>query len=87
MGRLSDTRPKHYGSFLGPPHNHIHTAVYYHLSLAPGATGGGGASVETEKEQLIKQVLSLTEEQVALLPPEQKASIVMLRQQLKKQGL
>ena len=43
--------------------------------------------METEKEQLIKQVLSLTDEQVALLPPDQKASIVMLRQQLKKQGL
>ena len=56
------------------------------LSPDTGAVGGG-TSVELEKEQLIKQVLSLTEEQVALLPPEQKASIVMLRQQLKKQGL
>lgn len=58
------------------------------LSLFPPvAATAGGTSVETEKEQLIKQVLSLTDEQVALLPPEQKASIVMLRQQLKKQGL
>jgi cleavage stimulation factor subunit 2 len=42
---------------------------------------------EDEKEQLIKQVLSLSDEQVSLLPPDQRESIIQLREQLKKQVL
>ena len=42
---------------------------------------------EEEKEQLIKQVLSLSDEQVALLPPDQRESIIQLREQLKKQAM
>ena len=42
---------------------------------------------EEEKEQLIKQVLSLSDEQVRLLPPDQRESIIQLREQLKKQAL
>jgi hypothetical protein len=44
-------------------------------------------SEEDEKEQLIKQVLSLSDEQVSLLPPDQRESIIQLREQLKKQVL
>ena len=42
---------------------------------------------DEEKEQLIKQVLSLSDEQVALLPPDQRESIIQLREQLKKQAM
>ena len=42
---------------------------------------------EAEKEQLSKQILSLSDEQVALLPPHQRESIIQLREQLKKQAM
>ncbi|KPI99973.1 Cleavage stimulation factor subunit 2 tau variant [Papilio xuthus] len=42
-----------------------------------------GAS-DQEKAALIMQVLQLSDEQIALLPPEQRASILMLKEQIAK---
>jgi len=48
---------------------------------------GGGISAdasEQEKAQLIMQVLALSDEQIAMLPPEQRNSILVLKDQLAK---
>lgn len=55
-------------------------------SLAQARTIQGipsGAS-DQEKAALIMQVLQLSDEQIALLPPEQRASILMLKEQIAK---
>lgn len=41
---------------------------------------------EDEKTKLIMQVLSLTDDQIASLPADQRQSILMLREQLMSQG-
>ncbi|XP_059149548.1 cleavage stimulation factor subunit 2-like [Physella acuta] len=59
-------------------------------SGAPANMGGpssnGAANISTqdqEKAALIMQVLQLTDEQIALLPPEQRQSILILKEQIK----
>ncbi|KAF4520390.1 hypothetical protein B566_EDAN016676 [Ephemera danica] len=49
----------------------------------PPAIGGGSAS-DQEKAQLIMQVLQLSDEQIAMLPPEQRQSILVLKEQIAK---
>ena len=44
-----------------------------------------GSSADQEKEQLIKQVMNLTNEQIQMLPPDQRIKIIELREQLKRQ--
>jgi len=54
------------------------------------APGGGGrpqlpphlADADPEKAQLIMQVLQLTDEQISMLPPEQRQSILVLKEQI-----
>ena len=41
------------------------------------------AGADPEKAALIMQVLQLTDEQIAVLPAEQRQSIMMLKQQIK----
>lgn len=41
-------------------------------------------ATDQEKAQLIMQVLKLTDEQIAILPPEQRASILTLKEQIAK---
>lgn len=57
------------------------------IDLRQGFAGiGGGPSAtsdETEKAQLIVKVLQLTEEQINMLQPDQKRSVLMLREQLR----
>ncbi|KAH9500145.1 Cleavage stimulation factor subunit 2 tau variant, partial [Bulinus truncatus] len=58
-------------------------------AMAPAASVGqsNGASIistqDQEKAALIMQVLQLTDEQIALLPPEQRQSILILKEQIK----
>lgn len=56
-----------------------------------GPPGGGGqpprlpdhlAGADPEKAQLIMQVLQLTDEQISMLPPEQRQSILVLKEQI-----
>ncbi len=52
---------------------------------SPGtATSSGGSitSVDQEKAALIMQVLQLRDDQIAMLPPEQRQSIIMLKEQI-----
>ena len=54
----------------------------------PGGPGGMQlpphlAGADPEKAALIMQVLQLTDEQIAVLPAEQRQSIMMLKQQIK----
>merc|ERR1719192_828715 len=57
-----------------------------------GPPGGGGAPLnnlageDPEKAQLIMQVLQLTDEQIAVLPAEQRQSIMVLKEQIKQHG-
>jgi len=55
----------------------------------PPGRGGGGpqlpphlAGADPEKAQLIMQVLQLTDEQISMLPPEQRQSILVLKEQI-----
>lgn len=47
-----------------------------------GAAAGGAGQSEQEKAALIMQVLQLTDEQINQLPPEQRHSIMVLKQQI-----
>ncbi|KAJ9579970.1 hypothetical protein L9F63_004353 [Diploptera punctata] len=51
--------------------------------ISSGGGGGGGAS-DQEKAALIMQVLQLSDEQIAMLPPEQRQSILVLKEQIAK---
>merc|ERR1711973_790723 len=44
------------------------------------------AGADPEKAQLIMQVLQLTDEQIAVLPSEQRQSIMVLKEQIKQHG-
>ena len=59
----------------------------------PGGPGGPGgaplnniAGEDPEKAQLIMQVLQLTDDQIAVLPAEQRQSIMVLKEQIKQHG-
>lgn len=58
--------------------------------VAPPQRGGPGPILPTadtsdqEKAALIMQVLQLSDEQIAILPPEQRASILVLKEQISK---
>lgn len=59
------------------------------LSGLSGLSGLGGLVKKTdasndEKTQLIMQVLQLSDEQIAMLPPEQRNSIIVLKEQIAK---
>jgi len=50
-----------------------------------GQTGGNlSANQEQEKAQLIMQVLALSDQQIALLPAEQRQSIMLLKEQIQR---
>ena len=64
-------------------------------NVGPGGPGAGGAPLQLpphlagadpEKAQLIMQVLQLTDEQIAVLPAEQRQSIMVLKDQIKQHG-
>lgn len=51
-------------------------------TMSPISTGGGAS--DQEKAALIMQVLQLSDEQIAMLPPEQRQSILVLKEQIAK---
>ena len=53
-------------------------------SLPAGRAGFGPSNTDSEKAALIMQVLQLSEEQIAMLPPEQRQSILVLKEQIAK---
>ncbi|CAM4920936.1 unnamed protein product [Rotaria socialis] len=56
----------------------------------PTATITGGSPLsrtDQDKAQLLMQVLQLSEAQIAQLPPDQRASIILLREQMQKSGM
>jgi len=56
-------------------------------SLPAGmAASFGPGTTDTEKAALIMQVLQLSDEQIAMLPPEQRQSILVLKEQIAKAG-
>ena len=64
-------------------------------NMRPGPGGPGGppgaplnniAGEDPEKAQLIMQVLQLTDDQIAVLPAEQRQSIMVLKEQIKQHG-
>ncbi|CAG9857328.1 unnamed protein product [Phyllotreta striolata] len=50
--------------------------------MSPGI--GGAGATDQEKAALIMQVLQLSDEQIAMLPPEQRNSILVLKEQIAK---
>lgn len=52
--------------------------------VAAGGGGPGVTSQDQEKAALIMQVLQLTDQQIAMLPPEQRQSILILKEQISK---
>lgn len=52
------------------------------VTVSPSITGG--AASDQEKAALIMQVLQLSDEQIAMLPPEQRTSILVLKEQIAK---
>ncbi|XP_054268406.1 cleavage stimulation factor subunit 2-like [Macrosteles quadrilineatus] len=50
----------------------------------PLAANIGGAATDQEKAALIMQVLQLSDDQIAMLPPEQRQSILVLKEQIAK---
>jgi cleavage stimulation factor subunit 2 len=53
-----------------------------------GLTGNSPLSrTDQEKAQLLMQVLQLSEAQIAQLPPDQRASIILLREQMQQSGM
>lgn len=58
-------------------------AVQMHRNPALSPNLGAGAS-DQEKAALIMQVLQLSDEQIAMLPPEQRTSILVLKEQIAK---
>nr|XP_057931237.1 cleavage stimulation factor subunit 2 isoform X1 [Doryrhamphus excisus] len=96
-GPVAGQRVPMAGGMLGPiPHN-MGPNVPLPQRPGPGLSGvppsgGGGFSPgqnqvstqDQEKAALIMQVLQLTPEQIAMLPPEQRQSILILKEQIQK---
>jgi hypothetical protein len=54
----------------------------------PTMTGNSPLSrTDQEKAQLLMQVLQLSEAQIAQLPADQRASIILLREQMQQSGM
>ena len=56
------------------------------MRAGPGAPLNNIAGEDPEKAQLIMQVLQLTDDQIAVLPAEQRQSIMVLKEQIKQHG-
>ncbi|KAI3435585.1 hypothetical protein D9Q98_001650 [Chlorella vulgaris] len=52
------------------------------MQPGPGPAAVGGALTSEQQQALLQQVMSLTPQQVELLPPQQKAQVLALQQQL-----
>lgn len=54
------------------------------MNALPGMGGGPVNAQDQEKANLIMQVLQLTDQQIAMLPPDQRQSILILKEQIQK---
>ncbi len=72
-------------SFL-PPFFQMNPAISAAAAMMGGGGGAGGGMQQQEKVELIMQVLSLSEESIAMLPPDQQRSIRVLKEQVQKTG-
>ncbi|XP_005090007.1 cleavage stimulation factor subunit 2 [Aplysia californica] len=67
-----------------PPASQAASSSQPSSSSNPAANGAANISAQDqEKAALIMQVLQLTDDQIALLPPEQRQSILILKEQIK----
>lgn len=58
--------------------------VPQNMAVAAGANIGPAGASDQEKAALIMQVLQLSDEQIAMLPMEQRSSILLLKEQIAK---
>ncbi|XP_039275798.1 basic proline-rich protein-like isoform X3 [Nilaparvata lugens] len=65
----------------GPQPPQLSSAISAGARLTAGIPSG---ATDQEKAALIMQVLQLSEEQIAMLPPEQRQSILVLKEQIAK---
>ncbi|XP_026684059.1 uncharacterized protein LOC103515628 [Diaphorina citri] len=70
------------GLKLFPPHTFCLTDQ--DSTTAPASNTTGQSQSDKEKAALIMQVLQLTDEQISMLPPEQRQSILVLKEQIAK---
>ena len=57
------------------------------MSMSSAAASlGGGAVNDQEKAALIMQVLQLSDQQISMLPPDQRQSILILKEQIARSG-
>jgi cleavage stimulation factor subunit 2 len=75
-----------------PFHSHLTSSMNFPLatttSIQPLQTGGSPLSrTDQEKAQLLMQVLQLNDAQIAQLPVDQRASIILLREQMQQSGM
>jgi cleavage stimulation factor subunit 2 len=79
---------------LPPFHPHL-ASINFPIATAssilqpnPNLTGGSPLSrTDQEKAQLLMQVLQLSDAQIAQLPADQRASIILLREQMQQSGM
>jgi cleavage stimulation factor subunit 2 len=75
-----------------PFHSYLTSSMNFPLatttSIQPLQTGGSPLSrPDQEKAQLLMQVLQLNDAQIAQLPVDQRASIILLREQMQQSGM
>uniref|UniRef100_A0A673GW90 Cleavage stimulation factor subunit 2-like n=1 Tax=Sinocyclocheilus rhinocerous TaxID=307959 RepID=A0A673GW90_9TELE len=80
-GPISGQRVPVAGGMQGPPPHGMGQSAP--PAARPGPTSDA-SSQDHEKAALIMQVLQLTPEQIAMLPPEQRQSILILKEQIQK---
>ncbi|XP_029626987.1 cleavage stimulation factor subunit 2 isoform X3 [Salmo trutta] len=92
-GPVSGQRVPTAQGMQGPPPHSMNTNAPPPARPGPGVPQSGGSfspgqsqvtSQDHEKAALIMQVLQLTPEQIAMLPPEQRQSILVLKEQILK---
>ena len=62
--------------------NFLHYCFLYNITFISNSF----VAPDQEKAQLIMQVLQLSDAQIALLPPEQRQSILILKEQISRSG-
>ena len=80
--------PPPFHPHLSPMNFPMSTPSVQQLQAAANlSTGSPLSRTDQEKAQLLMQVLQLTEAQIAQLPADQRASIILLREQIQQSGM
>ncbi|KAI0990252.1 hypothetical protein GJ496_009585 [Pomphorhynchus laevis] len=77
-----------------PPPNHSHPSLMFpgpmpssqQPNVAPGQQQQSLPAIDQERANLIMQVIQLSDNQIAMLPPEQRHNILMLKEQIVNNG-